>query len=510
MQLNKEVLTTRSQFPPDLKVGPLNVYPEKAVQFGEGNFMRAFVDWMINELNLQGLFQGRIVLVQPIEEGLCEEINKQDGLYTLYLRGLEQGVVREETSIVTAVSRCIDPYRNWDALLKCAENPELSFMFSNTTEAGIAFVDEPFSGRVQQSFPAKVTAFLYHRFKTLGNSPDRGLIIIPCELIDRNGDELKRIVLKYCRAWNLPDQFINWITNANHFINSLVDRIVTGFPRGNSDSWFTELGYEDRLLDTAEIYHLWVIESRPELLDGLPLRQAGLNVLTVPDIKPYRTRKVRILNGAHTLMVPPAYLCGLETVKETMDDRLFNTFLKLSLEKEVIPTLDLPRQELFDFATEVLERFQNPFIRHHLIDIALNSISKFKVRVLPSLQKYVDLYGELPVLTCFSMAALCVFYRINALSESGAVAHRDSDKYLVRDDPGLLTFFHEAWKHCDGSFSGCLQLADEVLGNLDLWDRDLSKIEGLTQLLGTNIYNILERGVRESLEALLEDWSTLR
>ncbi len=510
MLLNKKWLLEKEFFPPDLKVGQLVDYPEKVIQFGEGNFMRAFIGWMINEMNLQELFQGRVVLVQPIEEGMCERINEQDGLYTVILRGLQEGVVEEEKCIVTAVSRCIDPYRNWPELLKCAENPDLRYLFSNTTEAGIAYEAETFCGTVQDSFPAKVTAFLYHRFKTFNGSHERGLIIIPCELIDRNGDELKKIVLAYCAEWKLSEEFMAWINNANFFLNSLVDRIVTGFPRETAAALFEELGYEDRLLNTGELYHLWVIESSPQLLAGLPLLKAGLNVLMVPAIKPYRTRKVRLLNGGHTLLIPPAYLDGLNTVKEVMDDRLMATFLRLSLEKEVIPTLDLPRQELLDYTAEVLERFQNPSIRHNLIDIALNSIAKFKVRVLPSLEDYYLLTGHLPELTCYSLAALCVFYRIDCLEETAALARWNDREYPVREEKKVLSFFYAAWRQCDGSLPACRRLAGEILGNSELWGKDLREFAGFTSLLASGIYSILEKGIRFTLEELVETYGERR
>ncbi len=506
-RLNRKLLSNGFRPKADVKVGPPDRFPEKAIQFGEGNFMRAFVDWMINELNGRGLFKGRVVLVQPLENGMVRQINEQDGLYTLYLRGVQKGVLKEEKSIITAVSRCIDPYRDWAGLLTTAENPELRFIFSNTTEAGISYKPEPPTAAAPVSFPAKVTAFLYHRFKTFDGSPESGMIIIPCELIDRNGDELKKTVLMYCADWNLPGEFTAWLDRSNYFLNSLVDRIVTGFPRDTADTLFDELGYEDRLLDTGEIFHLWVIEcpSDLDLAAELPFQRAGLNVLTVPDITPYRTRKVRILNGSHTLMVPAAYLSGLDTVKEAVDDALIGTFLRRSLDKEIIPTLNLPRREVLQFAEDVLERFQNPHIRHYLIDIALNSTSKFKTRVLPSLLSYAAAEGRPPGLLCFSLAALCVFYRVTGQGPTGFPARREEGKYTVRDDETVLVFFRDAWAGCDGSPAGCLQLAQDVLGNRALWDADLREIEGLAELLADNIYSMLNIGMRNALKRYLQN-----
>ncbi|MEW5785763.1 MAG: tagaturonate reductase [Bacillota bacterium] len=505
MLLGRKLLHDNYLPPAGLKVGPLNDYPEKAIQFGEGNFMRAFVDWMINEMNGRGLFNGRVVLVQPIKEGLCPRINEQNGLYTLYLRGVQKGVLKEEKSIVTAVSRCIDPYREWAGLLACAENPSLRFLFSNTTEAGIAYKPEPLTGETPVSFPAKAAAFLYHRFKAFGGAPESGLIIIPCELIDRNGDELKKTVLQHCADWKLPGQFTAWLEKSNYFFNSLVDRIVTGFPRDDAGALFAELGYEDQLLDTGEIFHLWVIECPPgfDLEAELPFRRAGLNVPAVPDMAPYRTRKVRILNGSHTLIVPVAFLSGLDTVKEAVDDALIGLFLRRSLEEEIIPTLDLPRGEVQVFAVDVLERFQNPHIQHYLIDIALNSTSKFKTRVLPSLLGCIALEGRLPKLICFSLAALCVFFRISGAGSTGAEARRDQGPYAVRDSEAALDFFREAWADCDGSLPGCLQLAEKVLSSRGLWEADLRQVEGLCALVGSYLHSILSSGMRSALEVCL-------
>ena len=381
---------------------------ERVLQFGEGNFLRGFVDWMIDKLNKEADFDCGVVIVQPLPTGMCELINDQDGLYTLYLRGLIDGEVIEETRVVECITRCINPYTDWDAYLDCAKNPDLRFIVSNTTEAGIEYIKD------EITFPARLTSFLKARYDTgLG-----GFILLPCELIDRNGDNLKDCVLKYAADWNLGDDFINWINTENHFTNTLVDRIVAGYPKDIAAELEEKYGYTDKVIDTAEIFHLWVIEGDSKLADELPFHKYGMNVIWTDDVSPYKTRKVRILNGAHTMMVPAAFMCGYETVGESLNDEVVYDFMYNGLFSEVIPTLDLPYDELKSFADAVIERFRNPFVKHYLTSIVLNSVSKFQVRVLPSILEYNKRYNELPYRLTFSLAALIDFYRNGAPNDS--------------------------------------------------------------------------------------------
>jgi tagaturonate reductase len=361
---------------------------------------------MFDELNRQGLYDGGIVVVQPLPSGLVDKLNEQDGLYTLLLRGLEEGKPVTREKVVTNVTRGINPYEQYEAYIEIARNPDLRFVVSNTTEAGIAYSAQDKPGdKPQVSFPGKVTAFLYERYQTFSGALDKGLVFIPCELIDNNGRELRKIVLRLADEWQLGDGFVKWIETACIFTSTLVDRIVTGYPRDEAAEICERLGYIDEMLDTGEIFHFWVIEGPTELADELPFAKAGLNVLFTPDVTPYKQRKVRILNGAHTSLIPAALLCGLATVGESMADPTLRSFTEHVLYDEVIPTLTLNKDDLMSFAKAVFDRFGNPFIKHQLTSIALNTTSKWKARVLPSVERYLEIYGKLPERLTFSFAA---------------------------------------------------------------------------------------------------------
>lgn len=386
------------------------IRPERVIQFGEGGFLRGFVDWMLQKLNDSGRFNGSVVVVQPLEQGLCDKLTAQNGLYTHIIRGVE-GV---ETQVVDVISRCVKPYEDYESYLALADDPSFRFIVSNTTEAGIAYREEDqLNDAPHVSFPAKLTALLYRRFK---NGMD-GFILLPCELIERNGDKLKEIVLRYARQWQLGDEFVRWVEERNRFCTTLVDRIVTGYPRNEK----IDLGYEDNMVNTSEYFHLWVIEGDAALAAELPFHEIGLNVLWTDDLEPYRTRKVRILNGAHTSMVPYALLKGFDTVKSCMDDPDMLAYVKRCVFDEIIPTLDLPREELLAFAEDVLRRFANPYIKHYLSSIALNSVSKFKVRVLPSLLEYIHRTGKTPPTLVCALGALIRFYKEGEPNDDAAV-----------------------------------------------------------------------------------------
>ena len=377
------------------------VRPERVIQFGEGGFLRGFVDWMIHRINKNSDFNGSVVVVQPIEAGLCDMLTEQNCVYTHLCRGVE-GV---ETDVIDVISRCVKPYESFDEYLKLAENPDFRFIVSNTTESGIVFsADDKITDAPPKSFPAKLTLLLKKRYE-LGLG---GFIFLPCELIDRNGDNLKRCVLSYADLWELGDGFKNWIENENVFTNTLVDRINTGYPKGED----LGLGYEDKMVNTSEFFHLWVIETEHDLDRELPFSSADLNVIITRDkLEMYRTRKVRILNGAHTSLVPYALLSGFDTVKSCIDDDGMREHVRRCVFDEIIPTLDLPKDELESYAQSVIERFGNPYIKHYLSSIALNSVSKFKVRVLPSILEYIKRYGKTPKTLVFSLAKLIEFYK---------------------------------------------------------------------------------------------------
>jgi tagaturonate reductase len=485
MQLNRNTLT-QTQIPASPQVD----WPEKVIQFGEGNFLRAFVDWMIDRLNEAGRFGGRVAVVQPIAQGLVNVLNEQDGLYTLLLRGIEKGEVTEQRRLITAISRGIDPYTQWEAYLAAAENPDLGFVISNTTEAGIAYVQEAWvPDRCPDSFPAKLTALLYRRFTCFEGAPDKGLLILPCELIDKNGQHLKEIVLRLIKEWGLPAAFADWVESHNVFFNTLVDRIVTGYPKDEAEKLGTELGYQDRLLDTGEVFHLWVIEGDLQYRSELPLDEIGLNVIWTEDLAPYRERKVRVLNGAHTLTVPVALLAGLETVKAAVEDSRVGAFMRRAVFSEILPHLDLPQAEKEAFADSVLERFANPFIHHRWIDIALNSISKFKTRCLPTLTDYAAATGSAPPLLSFSLAALIRFYKED----------------MVRDDENVVSFFQEVWNsHKGEDRTGCEAICRQVLAETVFWGHDLNTLPGLTTAVSEALFAIQTRGLPAALTSVME------
>lgn len=408
---------------------------ERVIQFGEGGFLRGFVDWMLQKINDNSDFDGSVVVVQPIEKGMCDMLSEQNCVYTQVIRGVE-GV---DTSIIDVISRCVKPYEDFDAYLALAEQPEMRFIVSNTTESGIVFSDEDkITDAPPKSFPAKLTLLLKRRYEL--SLP--GFIFLPCELIDRNGDNLKRCVLQYADLWGLGEGFKRWINEENVFTNTLVDRINTGYPRGED----LGLGYEDNMVNTSEFFHLWVIETDFDLDRELPFSKTDLNVIITPDkLEMYRTRKVRILNGAHTSLVPYALLSGLETVKDCLDDPTMSEHLKRCVFDEIIPTLDLPRDELLSYANSVVERFSNPYIKHYLSAIALNSVSKFKVRVLPSILEYIKRFGKMPETLLFAFAKLIEFYKTD----------------MTNDDPDVVEFMRN-------------HSTAEILANESLWGQDLS------------------------------------
>ncbi len=408
---------------------------ERVIQFGEGGFLRGFADWMLQLANDKTDFDGSVVVVQPIENGMCDILTEQNCVYTHMCRGIE-GV---DISQIKVISRCVKPYDNFEEYMALAENPDFRFIISNTTEAGICFsASDRIDDKPAKSFPGKLTQLLKKRYENgLG-----GFVFLPCELIDKNGENLKKCVLQYADLWDLGEAFKNWIENENIFCNTLVDRINTGYPKDE------EIDIDDRMLNTSEYFHLWVVEGYDKLFDEIPFDKCGLNVILTDNLEMYRTRKVRILNGAHTSLVPYALLCGFDTVKSCIDDAKMNEFLRKCIFEEIIPTLDLPESELKEYANSVLTRFANPYIKHYLSSIALNSISKFKVRVLPSITEYIKRYNKMPENLLFAFAKLIEFYKTD----------------MTNDDPEITEFMKNA------------DLKD-VLANTQLWGEDLTYLE---------------------------------
>ena len=440
---------------------------ERVIQFGEGGFLRGFVDYFLYKLNEKEVWEGKVVVVQPIEKGMCELLSSQNCEYNLYLRGIENGETVNERTHIDVISRCVNPYTEFDVYMELAANPDMRFIISNTTEAGLEYLGtEKLTDRPAKSYPAKLTQLLYKRYE-LGLP---GFILIPCELIDNNAGFLKEYVLKYAKLWQLPEGFTKWINEECDFCNSLVDRIVTGYPRDEAEELWKEIGYQDNCLDTAEIFHLWVIEGHHE--DELPFNKAGYNIVWTDDVKPYKKRKVRILNGGHTSMVLGAYLYGLTTVGECLKDETVSAFLKKCIFDEIVPTLGNTETDI-NFGKAVLERFSNPFIKHQLLSIALNSVSKFQVRVLPTILEYKEKYGAYPPALTFSMAALIAFYRTDN----------------ANDGEEIMKFMKDA------------SVAD-IMARTDYWGGDITDMTGVVE----NYYDLIqEKGMKAAYEQVLAE-----
>ena len=447
---------------------------DKILQFGEGNFLRAFADDFIDIANERAGFDAKVTIIQPIPQGLTDLINRQDGLYTLYLRGSDRGTAVNEKRLISAVRQCLNPYEDWQSVLNAARGTDLEYVISNTTEAGIAYVPGcAFSDTPPVSFPAKLTRVLYERFSA--GLP--GLVILSCELIDNNGKELLKCVDRYCEDWALSDDFKRWLHEDCLFCSTLVDRIVPGRIRdaAERDRLNQENGYIDELMDVGEYFGVWIIEGPAELEDRLPFKRAGLPVQVVPDVTPYKMRKVRILNGAHTGFVPGAWLAGFSIVRDCVKNDVIRSFMNQMLYEEVIPTLPLPKADVSAFAEAVQDRFLNPFVDHALLSITLNSVSKWKARNLPSLLAYTKQFGKLPPCLSTSFAALLAFYNssIGALTQSGLCAVRpDGTAYTIQDDRNVLEFF---FAHRADTVES---LTNAAMANSAFWDMDLREIPG--------------------------------
>ncbi|WP_320151375.1 tagaturonate reductase [uncultured Tolumonas sp.] len=474
---------------------PGNVYPEKIIQFGEGNFLRAFVDWQIDLLNEHTNLNAGITIIRPIDTPFPPSLSTQDGLYTTVIRGLnEAGEAVRHTRLIRSVNRELNCYQQFDEVLALARNPDIRFVFSNTTEAGITYVaDDQLTDAPPSSFPAKLTRLLFERFQHFNGAADKGWIILPCELIDYNGDALRELVQRYAVEWKLPLAFSNWLGQHNTFCSTLVDRIVTGFPRDEHAALQEEFGYQDQFVDTAEYFYLFVIQGPQWLSEALCLDQLPadkpMNIRIVNDIKPYKERKVAILNGAHTALVPVAFLAGIDTVGETLQDAQLSQFVEKAIFEEIVPTLDLPRDELESFSRDVLARFRNPFIKHQLLSIALNGMTKYKTRILPQLLTYQDRKGHLPVRLTFALAALLAFYQ----------GKRGDESYPLQDEAHWLEHFAALWPAVD---AGTITLADLVKQTLSVeshWGEDLTRVKGLVEAVCLHLMRIRSQGMRTAL-----------
>lgn len=462
--------------------------PVKILQFGEGNFLRAFVDWILQNLNDAGVINADVAVVQPMPMGRVADLEKQDGLYTLCLEGIDKGEKVQSKKIIDVLKDFINPFEQYDKFLGYAKSEDLEIVISNTTEAGIALdeTDTDFT-KCPKSFPGKLLSFLKTRYDHFNGDATKGLAIIPCELIDHNGDELKRVMNELAKIKGMDAAFIDWMNNACHYTSTLVDRIVPGYPRDNAAQICEEMGYQDNNIVKGEIFHLWVLQKEPFVQEKLPADKSGLNVIFADDITPYKQRKVKILNGTHTAIVPVAYMAGIDTVRESVEDADVGRFAAELINDEIKPTIDLPKDQMDAFANSVVERFKNPFIRHELMSIALNSTTKFRTRLLPTYNDYRKKFGKSPKHILFSLASLAVFYR----------GKRGDEDIKLADDAKFLDFWKEVWAISDFG-----EIAKKVLGAADVWEQNLDEDDNAALVAGY-IESIVKNGERAALKAFL-------
>lgn len=472
------------------KADLMQLAPERILQFGGGNFLRGFVDWMVDILNKESLFNGSVVIVKPTPSGDYDALNAQDGLFHVVLDGVKNGKAVSRTDLVQSVSRTIHPYKRWDDFLATARDSGFRYVFSNTTEAGIVFSEEDqFEDEAPGEFPAKLTRWLYERYLYFDGSTRRGCLIIPCELIEQNGSTLQKVVLQYAKHWKLDRKFETWIQDHNHFYNTLVDRIVSGYPGDRAEEIKKSIGYDDELIVAGEYYHSFIISGNPVLRQELRLEKAGLNVQFVRNISDYRKLKVRVLNGAHTSLVPVGYLAGYKTVDEAMADDEIQQYLKTLLDTEVKPTLDLlPDKEVEAFIRAVIDRFSNPVLAHQLLDISLNSVSKFKARLLPTMLDYIHKTDTVPRRIIFALASLILFYR----------GRFNEMEIPLNDDTKHIEFASAIWKAYDDDKIGIITLVDQFLPKFGL-DRNTEQYEQIRSLVAEDIQQIQQNGIVESL-----------
>ena len=462
-------------------------YPERILQFGDGNFLRAFCDLMIEKANEENILNSSIVISQNTLNGKARELNNQNGIYTLIVRGKENGENVENIEQITSISRCLNPYIEYDKLLDIFKSEELNLIISNTTEAGIVYDD---SNKIDDippsSYPARLTKGLYERFKAIGNKEEAKLLILPLELIDDNGTKLKNIILQYAKLWELDSEFVNWINDFICIANTLVDRIVTGYPKDEIDKFEKELGYEDKFMTVAEPFYLFVIDAKNDYKKFFPIEDD--NIIWTNDVKPYKKMKVRILNGLHTSVSLAAYLCGLEIVLDFMKDDIFRKYVKKILFDEILLTLE-ENNETVNFANNVIERFENPYLKHYLIDISLNSCSKFAARCLPTILDYIKIKNECPKLLSFSLASFIRFYKGEFINGDFMGERENNEKYKIRDTKENIEFFsllNPEWNN-----KNLESLTHKVMSKKELWNGfDLTKIEYLEENVFENLCKI--------------------
>ncbi len=477
------------------------VRTERVIQFGEGNFLRAFVDWIIHRMDETTDFDASVVVVQPIAQGMVEKLNEQDCLYHVNLQGLIDSKPVNSLTLIDTISRALNPYQDFDAFLRLAEQPEIRFVISNTTEAGIAF--DPacrLSDKPASSYPGKLVQLLWHRFKTFKGDPTKGFIIMPCELIFLNGHHLRECIDQYVELWredfgDAYESFKKWTTESCYVCATLVDRIVPGFPRKEIADIQQKICYADNLVVQAEIFHLWVIEKAgnmtcEELRAEFPADKAGLHVLIAESEKPYHERKVTLLNGPHTVLSPVAYLSGVDIVRDACNHEVIGRYIHKVQFEELMETLNLPMDELKQFAADVLERFNNPYVDHQVTSIMLNSFPKFCARDLPGVKTYLERKGELPKGLVFGLAAIITYYKGGKRADGADIVPNDSAE--------IMQLLSDLWASGDTQ-----KVTDGVLSATDIWGEDLHDVEGLAAMVKSFLDLIQEKGMLEAVKTIL-------
>ena len=480
--------------PPDAALLDL---PEKAVQFGTGAFLRGFVDYFVDAANRTGAFGGRVVAIGSTGSGRDQLLNDQGGLYTLAIQGVEDGQVREEYRLISSVSRALSARSEWDEVLAVARNPAIELVFSNTTEVGI-ILDETDSPDLSppNSFPGKLARFLLERGRAFGFAPEKGVVVIPCELIEDNGDRLKAIVLALAERWGIEAEFSRWIRESVPFCNTLVDRIVPGTPEGEHLERLHEtVGYRDGMVTACEVYRLFAIEGDETLRQRLTFAHADPGILVTPDVSPFRERKVRLLNGTHTIIVSTALLCGLETVREAVEDERVGALTRRILFEEIVPTLHA--EGAMEFAKAVLDRFSNPFIRHALLDITLQATMKMRVRIVPTIEAHVSQLGRVPEGIAFGFAMFLLLMRGELQERLRAEGHG-----APKDDQA--EHFHALWSRTGGTDANLAEFVRQICAERELWDRDLNEIPGWTEAVTEHLVRGYQEGAPAALDAFLE------
>lgn len=472
--------------------------PEKVLQFGTGVLLRGLPDYFIDKANRQGVFNGRIVVVKSTGQSNAAAFNKQDGLYTLCIRDVENGKKIEENIINSSISRVLDAQTEWRQVLDCAHNQNIQVIVSNTTEVGIQLVHEDILRHPPVSFPGKLLAFLYERFQAFGGSDRSGMIIIPTELIPDNGIKLEGIVLELAHLNGLEDEFIEWLENHNHFCSSLVDRIVPGKPDvATLASLEEELGYTDQLITTSEAYGLWAIEGGEHVKNCLSFAQVDTGVVIAPDIDIYRELKLRLLNGTNTLTCGLAFLGGCDTIRAAMENERLAAFISDLMLKELAPSIPytIAPPTVQAFAEKVLERYRNPYIQHLWFNITMQYSSKMKTRCIPVLLKHYEQEENVPQLFALGFAAYLYFMKVVKQVSGKYYGESRGEAYLINDE--LAEAFYKRWNSLPVP-----ALVEDVLRDTAFWGTDLSALPGFQQAVTENLKNVTELGTKEAIESI--------